>query len=166
MHQVSVVRNQTHRPLIFAGLVPEILVDTQRELVRSMLGAGVGSVEGGMERRSAIKHTVLQVLGLRVPPPISQCQYGYNQYGGNHHCDASKASIAERRSRRGPESTFAGGCTGDRDNAGRKKQQESEKQRRKRFFHRQSAACKYGNRNCQLSGPLSPSDLDAYFPRT
>src|SRR5260370_38180623 len=106
MHQVPVIWNQAHRPLILASLVPEIFVDKQRELVRSM-GAGVRPIEGDTKRRCTVKHPMFQIVGLCVPPPISKCQYGYDEHGGYRHCAMSNPSIACRGKPCGRPSAFA-----------------------------------------------------------
>src|SRR6516225_5740871 len=90
MHQVPMVRNETHRPLVLAAFVPKVVLRPQGELI--------ASIKGDIERWSTIQHGVLQVGGLRIPPPISQRQDGYDQRGGHGHRSTSESYVFRGRS--------------------------------------------------------------------
>src|ERR1700684_2934520 len=109
MHQVPVIWNQGHRPLILADLVPGVFLHPQRELIKA--------VEGNSERGSAIDRVSLQVSGLGVPPPVSRRKHSDNQRTRNRHCDSSKTSVLWRRNGRGPEATFPRRRSRDGDNS-------------------------------------------------
>src|SRR5580658_9785928 len=126
VHQVPVIGNQAHRPLILAALVPEVFTHPQNELVCS--------VEGNSEWRSAVERVLLQVSGQRIPPPVSQCEHGYNQSTGDGHCDSSKTYVSWRRNDAGRKSPFARGRASDGDDSKGEKQHECEKQRAERFL--------------------------------
>jgi hypothetical protein len=58
VHYMAMIGNQVHRPLLFADLVPRIFIHLQRQLVLT--------IERNPNRRSAVKHGLFQVGGLRA----------------------------------------------------------------------------------------------------
>ena len=79
MHQVAMIGNEAHRPLLFAKLVPGIFFDAQAQLAASILCL----TKRHAEWRRVVNCVPLQIGGLYVPPPVAQREDRYHEYSGD-----------------------------------------------------------------------------------